>query len=163
MTFVHSLACIANSNARTDTLRPRQNGRHFIGDIFKRIFLNENLCFSNVISLQYVPCGLNQTARNIFQWNYIWKLDRLIDNQSALFATKTWRRTDENPLPQPMITHFTDANKYHSALMSFWFIQLQTHKKTFVRYHLYKRKTRSLKNVCASRYHQQKICYQHNS
>ena len=25
------------------TLRPRQNGRHFTDDIFKRIFLNENI------------------------------------------------------------------------------------------------------------------------
>ena len=26
-----------------NTLRPRQNGRHFADDIFKRIFMNENV------------------------------------------------------------------------------------------------------------------------
>ena len=34
-----------------DTLRPRQNGRHFADDIFKCIFLNENFWLSNDISL----------------------------------------------------------------------------------------------------------------
>ena len=28
---------------KVNTLRPRQNGRHFPDDIFKRIFLNENV------------------------------------------------------------------------------------------------------------------------
>ena len=37
------------------TLRPRQNGRHFPDDIFKCIFLNENVRISIKISLKFVP------------------------------------------------------------------------------------------------------------
>ena len=37
-----------------NTLRPRQNGRHFPDDIFKYIFLNENVWISIAISLNYV-------------------------------------------------------------------------------------------------------------
>ena len=37
-----------------NTLRPRQNGRHFADDIFKCIFLNENSRISIKISLKFV-------------------------------------------------------------------------------------------------------------
>ena len=40
-----------------NTLRPRQNGRHFPDDIFKCIFLNENVLISIKISLKFVPKG----------------------------------------------------------------------------------------------------------
>ena len=40
-----------------DTLWPRQNGRHFADDTFKRIFLNENVIISIKISLKFVPKG----------------------------------------------------------------------------------------------------------
>ena len=40
-----------------NTLRPRQNGRHFPNDTFKRIFLNENVRISIKISLKFVPKG----------------------------------------------------------------------------------------------------------
>ena len=40
-----------------NTLRPRQNGRHFADDIFKCIFLNENVLISIKISLKFVPKG----------------------------------------------------------------------------------------------------------
>ena len=36
------------------TLRPRQNGRHFPDDIFKWIFLNENVWISINILLKFV-------------------------------------------------------------------------------------------------------------
>ena len=39
-----------------NTLRPRQNGRHF-ADIFKRIFWNENISILIKISLKFVPKG----------------------------------------------------------------------------------------------------------
>ena len=35
-----------------NTLRPRQNGRHFADDTFKRIFLNENVAISIKMSLK---------------------------------------------------------------------------------------------------------------
>ena len=38
-----------------NTLRPRQDGRHFTDDIFKCIFLNENARISLKISLKLVP------------------------------------------------------------------------------------------------------------
>ena len=37
--------------------RPRQNGRHFAEDIFKCIFLNENVLISIKFSLKFVPKG----------------------------------------------------------------------------------------------------------
>ena len=40
-----------------NTLRPRQNGRHFADDIFKRIFVNENARILIEISLKFVPKG----------------------------------------------------------------------------------------------------------
>ena len=40
-----------------NTLRPRQDGRYFPDDIFKCIFLNENVLISIKISLKFVPKG----------------------------------------------------------------------------------------------------------
>ena len=40
-----------------NTLRPRQNGRHFTDDIFKCIFVNENVWIAIEISLKFVPKG----------------------------------------------------------------------------------------------------------
>ena len=40
-----------------NTLRPRQNCRHFADDIFKCIFLNENVWISIQISLKFVRKG----------------------------------------------------------------------------------------------------------
>ena len=45
--------CIPTFN----TLRPRQNGSHFPDDIFKWIFLNENVSISIDMSLMFVPNG----------------------------------------------------------------------------------------------------------
>ena len=36
---------------------PGQNGRHFADDIFKCIFMNENVRISIQISLKFVPKG----------------------------------------------------------------------------------------------------------
>ena len=40
-----------------NTLRPRQDGRLFPDDIFKCIFLNENVLIPIKISLKFVPKG----------------------------------------------------------------------------------------------------------
>ena len=40
-----------------NTLRPRQNGRHFADAIFMCIFLNENVWIPIEISLKFVPNG----------------------------------------------------------------------------------------------------------
>ena len=67
-----------------NTLRPRQNGRDFAGDIFKRIFLNENVLISLKISLKFVPKGL-------------------INNIPALVQIMAWRRPGDKPLSEPML------------------------------------------------------------
>ena len=45
----------ANTPVFLNTLRPRQNGHHFADDVFKCIFLNENVLISLKISLKFVP------------------------------------------------------------------------------------------------------------
>ena len=67
-----------------DTLRPRQNGRHFLDDTFKHIFLNENVVISIEISLKFVPKGP-------------------INNMPALVSIMAWRRPGDKPLSEPMM------------------------------------------------------------
>ena len=67
-----------------NTLRPRQHGRHFPDDIFKCIFLNENVWTSTQISLKFVPKGP-------------------IDNIPALVQIMAWRRPGDKPLSEPML------------------------------------------------------------
>ena len=67
-----------------NTLRPRQNGRHFPDDIFKCIFLNENVWISIKISLKFVPGGPN-------------------NNFPALVQIMAWRRPGDKPLPELMM------------------------------------------------------------
>ena len=43
--------------ALVNTLRPRQNGRHFADAILKCILLNENIWIPIEISLKFVPKG----------------------------------------------------------------------------------------------------------
>ena len=52
-----------------NTLRPRQNGRHFADDIFKCIFLNENVWIPIKISLKFVPKGqINNIPTLVQEW-----------------------------------------------------------------------------------------------
>ena len=67
-----------------NTLRPRQNGCRFPEDIFKCIFLNENVWISIDISLKFVPKGP-------------------IDHIPALVQIMAWRRPGDKPLSQPMM------------------------------------------------------------
>ena len=67
-----------------NTLRPRQNGRHFPDDIFKCIFLNENVWIPVKISLKYVTKGP-------------------INNIPALVQIMAWRRSGDKPLSEPMM------------------------------------------------------------
>ena len=59
-------------------------------DIFKHIFFNENIRISIQISLKFVPEGL-------------------IDNMSALVQVMAWRWKGDKPLPEAMMTQFTNA------------------------------------------------------
>ena len=65
-----------------NTLRPRQNGRHFTDDIFKCILLYENAWIP--ISLKFVPKGP-------------------INNIPALVEIMAWRRPGDKPLSGPMM------------------------------------------------------------
>ena len=67
-----------------NTLRQRQNGRHFADDTFKHIFLNENVRISIKISLKFVPKGP-------------------INNIPALVHIMVWRRPGDKPLSEPMM------------------------------------------------------------
>ena len=67
-----------------DTLRPRQNEHHFPDDIFKWIFLNENVQIWLKISLKFVPR---------FR----------INNIPPLVQIMTWRRLGDKPLSEPMM------------------------------------------------------------
>ena len=66
------------------TLRLRQNGRHFADDIFKYIFLNENVKISINISSKFVPKGQ-------------------INNIAALVQMIAWQRPVDKPLSEPMM------------------------------------------------------------
>ena len=78
----------------TADLPPEQNGRHFTENILKRIFMNKNLCILIQISLKFVPKGP-------------------IDNKATLVQVMAWRRIGDTPLPETMLTHFTDAYMLH--------------------------------------------------
>ena len=71
-------------NKRFDTLKPRQNGRHFADDALKRIFLSENIRISSKITLKFVPTGP-------------------VNNIPALVQIVAWRRSGEKPLSEPMM------------------------------------------------------------
>ena len=74
----------SGTNWVLNTLRPRQNGRHFPDDMFKCIFLNENVWIVIKFSLKFVPkCSIN--------------------NIPALVQIMAWRRPGDNPLSEPMM------------------------------------------------------------
>ena len=53
----YRMSCLLSASTRLNTATPRQNARHFADDIFKCIFLNENVWISIIISLKFVPRG----------------------------------------------------------------------------------------------------------
>ena len=99
---IHFIVCMFNIN----TLRPRQNGRHFADDTFKHIFLEENVRISIKISLKFV-----------------WRSP--IDNIPALFQIMAWCRPGDKPLSEAMmlslLMHICVArpqwvNKFHHII-----------------------------------------------
>ena len=67
-----------------NTLRPRQHERHFADDIFRCLFLNENVSIPIKISLKFVPKGP-------------------INNFPTLVQVMAWRRPGDKPLSEPML------------------------------------------------------------
>ena len=76
--------CIITLLLLLNTLRPRQNGRHFAEDIFKCILLNENVWITIKNSLKFLPKGP-------------------INNIPALVQIMAWRRPGDKPLSEPML------------------------------------------------------------
>ena len=67
-----------------NSLRPRQNRRHFADNVFKCNFLYENVWIPIKISLKFVPKGP-------------------INNIPAMVQIMAWRRPDNKPLSEPMM------------------------------------------------------------
>ena len=74
-----SLFFLANN-----TLRRRQNARHFAEGTFNRIFINENIRISIKFSLKFVPKGP-------------------ISNIQALVQIMPWRHPGDKPLSEPVM------------------------------------------------------------
>ena len=74
-----NVAMLAGSVCGINTLRPRQNGRHFADNIFRCISLNENIWISLNISLKLVP-------------------EVQIDYIPTLVQIMAWRRSGDKPL-----------------------------------------------------------------
>ena len=81
--MVSDLDCV---NCHINTLRSRQNGRHFADDIIKCVFLNENIWISMNISLRFVSLGQ-------------------IKNIPALGRIMAWHRRGNKPLSEPMMVN----------------------------------------------------------
>ena len=86
--YVENLAIGSNPRMSyqfmTNSLRPRPNRRHFADDIFKCIFLNENVWIPIKISLKFV-------------------LEGPINNIPALVQIMAWRRPGDKPLSELMM------------------------------------------------------------
>ena len=77
------------------TLLPLDKMAAILADISPCIFLTESGRILIYISLKFVPMSS-------------------IDNRAALVQVMAWRWTGDKPLPEPMMTHFTDTYMRHS-------------------------------------------------
>ena len=100
----------ATDNSCFNTLRPRQNGRHYPDNIFKYIFLNENASISKNVSLKFVPMGP-------------------INNIPALVQIMAWRHSGAKPLSEPMkvslLTHICVTRPQWVNITFEWPLTLQ--------------------------------------
>ena len=82
--ITHSISCIFISLTHLIALATRQNCHHFTDNIFKCIFLNENV----------------QKFANI-SWKFVTKVRMY--NIPALVQIMAWRRPGDKPLSEPMM------------------------------------------------------------
>ena len=75
---------------------PGQKDHHFADDVFRCIFVNENICIWIQISLKFVP-------------------ERPFDNKSALVQIMAWCRKGDKSLSELVLTQFTDAYMWHQG------------------------------------------------
>ena len=91
-----------------NTLRPKQNGRHFADDIFRCIFFNDTGCISIDISLNVVPKGqINNIVVLVVvvvSWHIRVWVSRLTSHYiSALVQIMAWRRPGDKPWSEPVM------------------------------------------------------------
>ena len=84
------MADILSQAQCVNTLRLRQIGRHFADNIFKCIFLNENVWISIEILLKFISRGP-------------------MNNIPVLVQIMARLRTGDKPLSEPMAFYFTDT------------------------------------------------------
>ena len=82
-TLIFNYLCLMN-HEMINTLKLRKNGHHFADNVFKCIFLNENVWILLQISLKFVPNGP-------------------INNIPSLAQIMAWRRPGDKPLSEPMM------------------------------------------------------------
>ena len=103
--YYNSSTVTATGRPSFNTLRARQDGRHFPDDIFKRIFLNKNVWILIKISLKFILKGP-------------------IKNIPALVEIMAWRRPGNKPLSQPMmvslLTHICVTRPQWVNQFPFW-------------------------------------------
>ena len=87
MLFIIDSLTTGICSGSVNTLRPRHNGRCFPDDIFKCIFLTENVWILNTISLKFVRKGPKS-------------------NNPELVQIMAWRRPGDKPLSEPMMVRF---------------------------------------------------------
>ena len=88
-----------------NTLRPRQDGRHFADDLFKCIFMNENVWISIKISLKFVRKSPNC-------------------NIPALVQIMAWRRSGDKSLSEAMMVDLLT----HTCVTRPQWVKLMKHK-----------------------------------
>ena len=121
--------CITSSNGRLfiNTLRPRQDGCHFADDIFKRIFLNENVWISINIHWSYLP-GSNWQYTSVGSDNdlaptrrqaIIWTNDGQVSWR--IYATLGLNALISGKAPHHQISRNLEAARYmYRIFRSFW-------------------------------------------
>ena len=107
-----------------NTLRLRRNGRQFADDMFKCIFLIENVWIPIEISLKFVPKGS-------------------IVNNPALFQIMAWRRPGDKPLSETIMVsslthicvtrpHWVNWYMSHSASMNSFLLKIWLCHPSFI-------------------------------
>ena len=94
MAYATQLAECIQQCATSNSYPPGQNGHNFANNIFKRIFLNENVGTLIQLSLKVFANGP-------------------IDSKSALVQVMACRLFGAKPLPEPMLFQFTEAYIRH--------------------------------------------------
>ena len=138
---------------KLNTLRPRQNGRRFADDIFKCIFLNDNVRISIKFSLKFVPKGLINNIPALVQiswpthicvtrpqWvNYTQSFYTFVVNharngevvQSMSCVSNSPRPSDSYMRPYPMLSlipimvrHLIDLDMQHKYMLTNAIVQV---------------------------------------